>query len=194
MGGGNSNIGDYGEPYRKALAAKNAAQTPTGTSGQSAINQAIPGLPGLTKGATDIINNALLGLPSSSEARLENAYFGAGSGLDPTSDFLRNRGYDLYKSKANERQRGGIQDLLSLIGTYSGSVVPTPGEQLGASSAAASRAQQGAQFNATMNFEREQYQKSLELLDQLLSSPAGGTGYYNGMTDYANRIGVKQLA
>lgn len=153
------------------------ASTAANSGPQWAINNAIPGLQGLTKGATDIIGNALSGLPSASEARLENAYFGAGSGLDPTSDFLRNRGYDLYKRKAEQRQRGGIQDLLSLIGTYSGAVVPSPGEELGAQQQSADRAQRGAEFGATMNFEREQYRKSLELLDQLLG-PSSGTGIY----------------
>lgn len=158
-------------------------QTTTGTGGQYAINNAIPGLQGLTAGATNIINNALTGLPSPSESRLENAYFGAGSGLDPTSDFLRNRGYDLFKSKANERQRGGIQDLLSLVGTYSGAVAPTPGQEISAQQQSADRAQRASEFNTTFNFEQEQYKKALQLLDQLLS-PAGGTGSYNGVTSY----------
>lgn len=157
--------------------------TATGTGGQWAINNAIPGLPGLTAGATNIINNALTGLPSPSESRLENAYFGAGSGLDPTSDFLRNRGYDLFKRKAEQRQRGGIQDLLSMVGTYSGAVAPTPGQEIGAQQQSADRAQRASEFSTTFNFEQEQYKKALQLLDQLLS-PAGGTGAYNGVQTY----------
>ena len=76
-----------------------------GTSGGNnnrkfAMSSAIPGLDKLTSSATSIISNALNGLPSPSESRLANAYFGAGSGLDPTSDFLRNRGFDLYRRNA----------------------------------------------------------------------------------------------
>lgn len=157
---------------------------PANTGGQWAINNAIPGLPGLTKGATDIINNALTGLPSPSESRLENAYFGAGSGLDPTSDFLRNRGYDLFRRRAEARQRGGVQDLLSMVGTYSGAVAPTPGQEIAAQQQSADRAQRANEFNTTFNFEQQQYKKALQLLDQLLS-PAGGTGSYsNGVMTY----------
>lgn len=144
----------------------------------TALGKAIPGLPGLTKSATDIISNALSGLPSPSQTRMENAWFGAGSGLDPTSDFLRNRGFDLYNLRGEQRQRGGLQDLLSLVGGYSGTVAPTPGEQIGASTAAANRAQQAAQFNAQLGFEREQMAKQLELVQKYLGNPAGGTGGY----------------
>jgi len=143
-----------------------------------AINQAIPGLEGMTRSATGIINNALQGLPSASESRLSNAYFGAQSGLDPTSDFLRNRGYDLYKRNANQFQRQGVQDLLSLVGGYSGTVAPTPGQEIGAQQASADRGQRAAEFNSTMGFEREQYQKQLELLQKYLGNPAGGTGTF----------------
>lgn len=151
---------------------------------QWAIGNAIPGLPGLTSSATNIISSALNGIPSPSESRLQNAWFGAGSGLDPTSDFLRNRGYDLYRGKAQQNQQRGIQDLLALVGGYSGTVVPTPGQELGAQQQAADRGQRGAQFNATMGFEREQYNKQLQLLQQYLGNPAGGTGR-NGVGSYA---------
>ena len=113
--------------------------------GNYAINTAIPGLPGLTKNATDIIGNLLTGLPSPDQARQENAYFGAGSGLDPTSDFLRNRGYDLYGQKAEQRKQTGLQDLLALIGGYSGTVAPTPGQQIGQEESQADRAQRAAE-------------------------------------------------
>lgn len=148
---------------------------PQPAGGSWAINAAIPGLPGLTQSATNVINNALTGLPSVSEERLGNAYFGASSGLDPTSDFLRNRGYDLFKRKAEQRQRGGIQDLMSLVTSYSGAVAPTPGQEIGAQQQSADRAQRASEFSQTLGFEREQYNKALKLLDQLLGNPAGGT-------------------
>jgi hypothetical protein len=113
--------------------------------GSYAINAAIPGLSGLTKSATDIISNLLGGLPSADQARQENAYFGAGSGLDPTSDFLRNRGYDLYGQKSEQRKQTGLQDLLSLIGGYSGTVAPTPGQQIGQQESQADRAQRASE-------------------------------------------------
>lgn len=113
-----------------------------------AINSVLPGLPGLTKSATDIIGNLLTGVPSPSQSRQENAYFGAGSGLDPTSDFLRNRGFDLYGRKAEQRQQTGLQDLLAMIGGYSGTVAPTPGQQIGQQESQADRAQRAAEAAA----------------------------------------------
>lgn len=161
--------------------------------GQYAINQAIPGLSGLTQSATGIIDSALRGLPSPSESRLQNAYFGAGSGLDPGSDFLRNRGFDLYKRDANARQQQGFNNLLGLVQGYSGTVAPTPGQELQDRQQSAQLAQsesqfgrnldlqnaqlgqQANQFNQNFGFEQEQWKKQLQLLDQYLN-PAGGTG------------------
>jgi hypothetical protein len=107
--------------------------------------------------------------------------------MDPTSDFLKNRGYDLYKSKANERQQTGIKDLLSLIGTYSGNVAPTPGQEMqnqqqtaALGEQTASRVQQGDQFQQNYGFEQQQWQKQLELLKQLVN-PAGGSGGYGNV-------------
>lgn len=113
--------------------------------GTFAINRAIPGLPKLTGQATDIIGNLLGGLPSVDQTRQANAWFGAGSGLDPSSEFLRNRGYDLYGEKAQGRQQQGLQNLLGLIGGYSGAVAPTPGQELSQRESAADRAQRAAE-------------------------------------------------
>src|SRR5689334_15172495 len=152
-------------------------QPNTGAPGW-AINTSIPGLPALTASATNIIKSGLEGLPSPDESRLQNAYFGAGTGLDPTSEFLRNRGFDLYGMKANQRQQQGLGNLLSLIGGYSGTVSPTPGQEIGAQQASADRGQRAYEFDSTMGFEREQYKKQLELLQKYLGNPAGGTGAY----------------
>lgn len=116
----------------------------------SLLESGIPGFGGLTRSATDIIGNLLNGLPSPSLARRENAYFGAASGLgssntDPTHDFLRNRGFDLYGQKAEERQQTGLKDLLSLLSGYSGSVVPTTGQAL-----------QNDQFNQEFGWKQNQ--------------------------------------
>jgi hypothetical protein len=142
------------------------------------IENAIPGLSGLTRSATGIIQNALNGMPSPNNARLANAYFGAGSGLDPTSDFLRNRGYDLYRNEANQRQRQGFQDLLSLVGGYSGTVAPTPAQEVGAQQNQQQINNQASQFGQSLGFERQQYDKQLELLTKYLG-PGGGSNYGN---------------
>jgi len=181
-----------------AIKINQMPQQPIAPSGQWAINQAIPGLPGLTTSATNIIANALSGIPSPSQSRLENAYFGSASGLDPTSDFLRNRGFDLYKAQANAQQQQGLGNLNNLVGAYSGNVAPTPGQEMQNAQFGQQLAQQGSQFGANLGFEREQWQTQLDLLQKYLGGPAGGTGSYlpnyNGQTDYARSIGVKQLA
>lgn len=143
------------------------------------IEQAIPGLGGLTASASNIIRSALSGVPNPSEARLANAYFGAGSGVDPTSEFLQRRGFDLYGRMANQRQQQGIQDLLGLVSTYSGAVAPTPGQEMADRQQAAQLQQQGSQFNRNFGFEQEQWKKSLSLLDQYLTPQAGGYGTGN---------------
>lgn len=122
-----------------------APRTNTNDPSRFAINTVLPGLPGLTKSATDVIGNLLNGMPSVDQARQANAYFGASSGLDPTSDFLRNRGYDLYGAKGEERKQTGLKDLLALIGGYSGTVAPTPGQQIGQEESQADRAQRAAE-------------------------------------------------
>lgn len=94
------------------------------------INQAVPGLPGLTRSATNIIQSELGGLPSPTETRTANAAWGAGAGLPPGTPFLENRGRRLYQSEIEQRQRQGLQDLLSFLQGYSGTVSATPGQLL----------------------------------------------------------------
>ena len=93
------------------------------------LDQTIPGLNNLTGGASAIIQNLLQGLPSPDQSRLDNAYFGAGSGLDTSSPFLQSRGRELYGARAEQRQQQGIDNLLKMLGTYSGTVSPSTGEQ-----------------------------------------------------------------
>lgn len=142
---------------------------PTQQAGGFQISQAIPGLPALTQSATNIIQSALSGLPSPDEARLSNAYFGAASGMDPTSDFLRNRGFDLYGRMTNARQQQGIGNLLNLVSGFSGAVAPTPGQELQDRQQTAQLNQQGQQFNQNFGFEQQQWNKQLQLLDRFLS-------------------------
>lgn len=138
------------------------------TPGGFSISNVLPGLPGLTASAMNIIKGNLEGLPSPSEARLQNAYFGAGSGLDPTSEFLTRRGYDLYKRQANQRQQQGLSGLLGLIQTYSGAVAPTPGQELQNQLGQQEIAQRGGEFGQNYAFEQQQWQKQLELLNRFL--------------------------
>lgn len=113
------------------------------------VNKAIPGFNGLTNSATGIIDNLLKGLPSSSSARASNAYFGAGSGLGAGSDFLRNRGFDLYGQQGEQRKQTGLQDLLSFLQGYSGTVMPTTGQTL-----------QDRQASNQLGFQQQQYYDS----------------------------------
>lgn len=90
----------------------------------------IPGFDNLSTSASSIIQNLLSGLPSPDESRLDNAYFGAGTGLDSTSPFLASRGRDLYGKRSETRQQQGIENLLKMLGTYSGTVAPTAGQEM----------------------------------------------------------------
>lgn len=96
----------------------------------SIINNAIPGFDNLTSSATGIIQNLLGGVASPDIARAQNANFGAESGLAPDSPFLANRGFDLYGQQAETRKQSGIDNLLKLLAGYSGTVVPTTGQQI----------------------------------------------------------------
>jgi len=108
------------------------------------LSEAIPGLDLLTKNASSNISNELSGLPSADMARTSNAYFGINSGM-PSSDFVRNRGFDLYQNQAENRKSQGLKDLMGLIGGMSGTVATTPALQ-----------QQQGQFDVSTGLQREQ--------------------------------------
>jgi hypothetical protein len=92
------------------------------------LGNAIPGLDNLSSGASGVVNNLLGGMPSPSTARKANAYFGTASGM-PGSDFVRNRGFDLYGQQADQYRQRGFDDFLNLLKGASGTIAPTPGEQ-----------------------------------------------------------------
>lgn len=94
------------------------------------IGQVVPQLGNLTSSATGILQSELGGMPSPAEARTANAAWGAGAGLSPSSgmDFLGQRGGRLYRSEIEQRRRQGLQDLLSFLRGYSGTVAATPGQ------------------------------------------------------------------
>lgn len=93
------------------------------------LGNVIPGLDNLTAGASGVVNNLLGGLPSTSTARRANAFYGGRSGM-PSSDFVRNRGFDLYNEQADKYQQRGFDDFLQLLRGTSGTIAPTTGEQL----------------------------------------------------------------
>jgi len=142
--------------------------TPMTTGNNSSLPAAIPGLGNLTQTATGNIQSLLSGLPSASWARTANAYNGISSGQPATGgagSFAENRGQDLYHQQAQQNQQTGLQDLLSLVGGYSGTVAPTAGQQLQNNQFYANLGQQGQEFNVT---------NSLEYLRSILGT-LGGT-------------------
>jgi hypothetical protein len=112
--------------------------------GGSVSAMGVPGFNRLSSTATGNIQNLLSGVPSAAPTQRANAYFGASSGM-PGSDFVRNRGFDLYGEKSEDYKQRGLQDFLSLLQGYSGTVMPTAGQQL-----------ETQQFNANLgNRQRE---------------------------------------
>lgn len=125
------------------------------------LSSIIPGLTDLTKTGTDVIQEMLKGLPSPSTTRTANAYFGIGSGA-PGSEFIRNRGYDLYGRQAQQRQQQGLGDLLSFLGQYQ-QLVPTPGQNLSTGLGYAQLGQAANEFNTTNAFNQWLAQQQLGL-------------------------------
>lgn len=125
------------------------------------LGNVIPGLTDLTKSGTDVIQQMLQGLPSPSTARTANAYFGINSGM-PGSEFVRNRGYDLYGQQAQQRQQQGLGDLLSFLGQYQ-NFVPTPGQNLSTGLGYAQLGQSASEFNAQQAFNQWLAQQRLGL-------------------------------
>jgi hypothetical protein len=167
------------------------ATSPTTTSSDASsynnyLEQLLPGITGLQGQATGAIGNLLSGLPSPSASRTANAYFGAGSGMGTGSQFLQNRGYDLYNQKAAANQQTGLSDLNSLIGSTTSPALTYQGQQLQNQQFGSNLAQnasefgqtnQLAQFNAMLNalgmgqsMAQQGTQNSTNLLSQLLGN------------------------
>lgn len=113
------------------------------TSG--AVTNSVPGFNNLSRSATGNIANLLTGLPSASPTQRANAYFGVGSGM-PNSDFVRNRGFDLFGEQAEQHKQRGLDDFLKVLQGYSGTVMPTAGQQI-----------QNQQFNAGLQSNEGQF-------------------------------------
>lgn len=119
-------------------------KTPPTSGTANALPGAVPGFNNLSTSASGIISNLMGGLPSAAPTQRANAYFGTGSGM-PGSDFVRNRGFDLYGQEAESRKQRGFDDFLKLLQGYSGTVAPTTGQQL-----------QSEQFNANLASQERQ--------------------------------------
>lgn len=115
-----------------------------------ALTNSIPGFGGLNNQASQLIKELMSGTLSTGvknsiyDAGAERATLGGmpgstgmGGSLFANND-LRNIG-----RTADDQQQRGFQDLLSLIGNYSGTVAPTPGQEI-----------QQQQFNKEFNQRR----------------------------------------
>ena len=129
------------------------------------LNQALPGFGNLTGQATGVIGNLLSGLPSPSTARQAAATFGVQNGLGTGSGIADNYGYDLYKEQGAKRQQTGIQDLLSMLGSFSGNVTPNQSQLLQAGEFGANLSNQQNEFAQTE--QDRQNQQLQQLLQQL---------------------------
>lgn len=108
--------GKVGWPTKFGVAASRSTATPTFEP--RVVDSSVPGLSGMAESASSVVKNLLSGLPGTSIARRANAYFGAASGM-PGSDFVRNRGFDLYNMQGEARQQQGISNLLQLLSGFS---------------------------------------------------------------------------
>ena len=70
----------------------------------------------------------------------------------PGSDFVRNRGFDLYNMQADQYQQQGFDNFLKMLAGYSGTVMPTTGQQIDQD-----------QFAQTMDFRNRQAAAELAL-------------------------------
>ena len=185
--------GSVSNAQATAMTAQPATSNVIGNDYNSYLENLLPGISGLQGQATSAIGNLLGGLPSPSASRTANAYFGAGSGMGAGSQFLQNRGYDLYNQKAAQNQQTGLSDLTSLLGAttspalqYSGLGVTQQGQnlqnqqfnsQLGQNASEFDQTNQIAQFNAMLNalglgqqMNAQQSGSGSNLLQQLMSN------------------------
>lgn len=167
MGLGGSNPGNpvlgSGGGVRSGIVTPGSTQT--SNQGQNFLESVLPGIGSMTSSATGVIQNLLNGLPSASQAKTNNAYFGVGAGQPDTGGvgtFTGNRGADLYGQQAGANRQQGLQDLFSSIGAYSSPILQNQGQQLQNNQFGASLNQQGNQFN--QNYQLQKFQAMLGAL------------------------------
>lgn len=149
------------------------------------LGNAIPGLDNLTGAASSNTGALMSGLPSPNPVRRANAYFGSISGM-PGSDFVRNRGFDLYGEKADSYQARGFNDFLNLLKGVSGTIAPTTGETTGALMQNQNISQRGNEFNSGAG--QQNQQAAQQLRSQRSVEPDGYTEFNTlGMTPLFGR-------
>lgn len=105
------------------LRTNNPLKPPTpGVGGNlmSDLQNIVPGLKDLLGQGASVIGNRLSGTESPAISQNINAQWGAGAGLAPGSEFLRNRNVDLFGARSEARQSAGLNDLLGLLGGVAG--------------------------------------------------------------------------
>lgn len=94
------------------------------------LENIVPGLKDLLGKGAGVIGNQLTGTESPAIAQNMNAMWGAGAGLAPGSEFLRNRGVDLFGQRSEARQQAGLQGLLGLLGGVAGPAAAFRGQDI----------------------------------------------------------------
>jgi transcription initiation factor TFIID subunit TAF12 len=128
------------------------------------LNTILPGTTTATSSALSNVQDLLTGNPSPDITRNANAYFGAQSGM-PGSDFIRNRGFDIYNQASDARKQQGLGDLSTLIGTVAGPTLTAQGQY-----------QQNQQFGQSQAQQNQQFQQNQQLQDFLAQLQAIGLG------------------
>lgn len=134
-------------PSAASVSGQNNNPTPQ-TDVMAMLSQLIPGFQPRVNTALGNIDQLLSGNPSPSLARNANAYFGAGSGLAPGSEFLRNRGFDLYNTQSNAMRQQGTGDLMQFMQGLGSIYTPLYSATSNADLARAKLAQDQSQFGA----------------------------------------------
>lgn len=143
---------------RYRAAAPSPAMPGSWTASSSIINRAVPNGGGLTEMASNRIRSLLGGMPGTSVARRANAYFGGASGM-PGSEFVRNRGFDLYNQQGEQRQQQGFQDLLSLIASTTAPTLQQQGQDIQQNQFGQNLGEQQRQFDFDYWLKRQQTKK-----------------------------------
>ena len=161
------------------------------------LDALMPGFSENVATASGNIAELLRGQPSPALARNAAAYYGVNSGM-PGSEFVRNKGFDLYNTQANAMKAQGQDELGKLLASVSGTAVARPGEVMqnavanrGVANQEQQTSNQANQFGQSFGFEQQQWQKQLELLEKYLGSGSGGGSgpAGGGNVAFANGIG-----
>ena len=167
-----------------SISTPSYGSTNTATTNPNNLYQAIPGLSGLLGQGSSNIMNLLSGLPSAPLAQTTSAFAGASAGLpgqgNALGTFVGNRGADLYNQQSQANQQTGLSDLMNLIGTSSGTLAPTPGQNQQNSQFYSSLGQSGSEFQQSLA--EQQFNDQINALIGLSNSGIGGTGGVGGLS------------